>query len=59
MAPVSAVTPSNELTAEAQAASDRRAAVVERLTEEFDLLCLGRPSAWRIEQALLHDEVRP
>lgn len=29
-----------------------RAAIIDRLEEEFDLMCLGRPAAWRIEAAL-------
>lgn len=29
-----------------------RAAVIDQLEEEFDLMCLGRPAAWRIEAAL-------
>lgn len=33
-----------------------RAAVIERLYEEFDLLCLGIPSPWRIEQAIAQAE---
>lgn len=33
--------------------TDHRAfEIIEKLEEEFDLLCLGRPSAWRIDQAL-------
>lgn len=33
-----------------------RAAIIERLHEEFGLLCLGIPSAWRIEQAIAQAE---
>ena len=29
----------------------RRAAILEKLEDEFDLLCLGRPSEWRIGAA--------
>jgi len=33
-----------------------RAAIIERLYEEFDLLCLGVPSPWQIEQAIAQAE---
>lgn len=33
-----------------------RAVLIERLHEEFDLLCLGIPSAWRIKQAIAQAE---
>lgn len=36
-----------------------RAAVIERLHEEFDILCLGVPTAWRIEQAIAQAEGAP
>ena len=29
-----------------------REAIIEKLEDEFDLMCLGRPAAWRIEAAL-------
>lgn len=38
---------------------ERRAEVVERLREEFDLLCLGAPTQRRINDALRSAEGRP
>ena len=35
-----------------KATDPSRAEIIEKLEDEFDLLCLGRPSAWRIDQAL-------
>lgn len=38
---------------------ERRARVIEDLRDEFDLLCLGQPSQWRIDAALRDAEARP
>jgi hypothetical protein len=38
---------------------ERRAEIIEELREEFDLLCLGQPSQWRIDLALRNAEARP